>query len=80
MTNQKKPVDKINGWNNQTDTGNYHVRYRHGELVKNPTYTDGTNTVTYTGMTGSANFLFLDGHADTFRYGEVKCKNIATWY
>jgi len=80
LAKMKKPVDSLSGWSSQTDTGNYHVRYRHGKLLSNPKYTDGVTTINYTGATGSANFLFLDGHAQTVLPGELKFRNVATWY
>jgi prepilin-type N-terminal cleavage/methylation domain-containing protein/prepilin-type processing-associated H-X9-DG protein len=75
-----KPADSLSGWNNQRESGNYHVRYRHQMKDDNLRYTDGVTTINYTGRTGVCNFLFLDGHAVSMRPGELKIKNIATWY
>ncbi|CAN5588830.1 hypothetical protein BH10PLA1_BH10PLA1_08600 [soil metagenome] len=75
-----KPADILNGWFNQTDTGNYHMRYRHFINRVSPVYSDGVSTINYAGPVGYLNVLFVDGHVASVAPGELKCRNIATWY
>jgi prepilin-type processing-associated H-X9-DG protein len=83
LNKQNKAADATSGWNDQYEgppVSNYHVRYRHNINRRNYKYVDSISTIQYNGATGYCNFLFVDGHAASLAPGELKLKNIATWY